>query len=96
VNFGLRWEPECLRELEAIYGDVQTADAAIASIDWQLARNPLMFTWELHPGSDIRLARVLPYLEHPAVYLSFRMVSDPPNRYCLIEHARRANVASSS
>jgi hypothetical protein len=97
VNFDLRWEPECLSDLEAIYGDLETADTAVFSIDWLLARNPLMFTWELSPGSGLRLAWVRPYLEFPAVYLSFEIVLNDPSggRLCLMKRARRANADAS-
>lgn len=89
MNFGLRWEPECLKDLEDIYGDLEVADAAIAAVDWQLSQNPLRYTWPLRPGHSILLVHIKPYLEHPAVAISFSIVQDPPDRYCLMMRARR-------
>lgn len=96
MNFGIRWEDECNLDLEAIYGDLQTADAAIASVDWRLARNPLAETWELKKDSGIRLVWVKDYLQFPVVYLSFEIVTEAVDRYCLMLHARRANDPSTS
>ncbi len=96
MNFGIRWEDACLEDLERIYGNLETADAAVGSIDWQLARNPLRYTWELAPGSSIRLAWVKPYLDFPPVYLSYAIVTEPMDRYCLMKRARLANDPVSS
>lgn len=96
MNFGIRWDDQCLRDLEEIYGDLETADAAMLSIDWRLARNPLAGTWELEKGSDIRLAWVKDYREFPVVYLSFRIVTEGRERYCLMLRARRGNDPSTS
>lgn len=94
MNFTLRWEPACEHELVAIYGDLQTADAAICAMDWQLSRDPIRYSWELEAGSPIRLAWVKPYLEFPAVYLSFELLD--AEGICLMQHARRANVSALS
>jgi hypothetical protein len=97
MNFGIRWRDECLRDLERIYGNLETADPAVFTIDWRLARNPLSYTWEIAPGkSDIRLAWVREYLTFPAVYLSFRIVQEQDERYCLMLRARRANDPATS
>jgi hypothetical protein len=96
MNFGIRWADKCLEDLERLYGDLETADAAVGSIDWRLARNPLRHTWELSDGSKIRLAWVKPYLEFPAVYLSYEIVTETQSRYCLVNRARRANDPSTS
>lgn len=96
MNFGIRWDDKCLRDLEEIYGDIQTADAAMQSVDWQLSRNPLADTWEITKGSGIRLAWAKDYLHFPPVYLSFEVVTEAPDRYCLILRARRANDPATS
>jgi hypothetical protein len=96
MNFGIRWDDQCLRDLEEIYGNLETADPAVFTIDWRLARNPLAHTWELGGDTDIRLAWVRDYLEYPAVYLSFRIVTEGQERYCLMLRARRANDPSTS
>jgi hypothetical protein len=95
VNFGIRWDDQCLADLERIYGDMETADKAMFSVDWHLSRNPAAHTWELE-GSDIRIVWVRDFLEFPAVYLSFRIVIERPNRYCLMLRARRANDPETS
>jgi len=94
MNFGIRWDKRCLRELEAIYGTLEAADTAMFSVDWLLSRNPLANTWELTPGNPVRLVWVRDYINHPPVYLSFRIVDEPPDRYCLMLRARRANDPS--
>lgn len=96
MNFGIRWEDQCLLDLEEIYGSLDAADPAIFSVDWLLARNPLSNTWELTPGNPLRLVWVKDYLDHPPVYLSLRIVDDPPDRYCLMLRARRTNDPSAS
>jgi hypothetical protein len=89
MAFDIRWEDQCLRELEEIYGDLRIADAAIFSIDWRLARNPLMQTWEIKDGSGVRLAWVKSYRGYPAVYLSFKIDLSGPR--CVMCRAKRAN-----
>jgi hypothetical protein len=96
MNFGIRWDDQCLEDLERIYGNLETADPAVFTLDWRLARNPLAHTWELTKGSDIRLAWVRDYLDYPAVYLSFKIVNEKPERYCLMLRARLANDPSMS
>lgn len=75
-------------------GDMETADAAIFVIDWLLARDPLRHSWELQAGSSVRIAWVRPYLSFPAVYLSFEFRE--ADQICVIQHARRSNVAANS
>jgi hypothetical protein len=94
VNFGIRWEDRCVRDLERIYGSHEAADTAMFTVDWLLSRNPLEGTWELTVGNPVRLVWVKDFLDHPAVYLSFRIVDEPPDRYCLMLRALRANDPS--
>jgi hypothetical protein len=96
MNYGVRWEHICLADLEEIYGDLETADAATSSMDWRLSRDPLVYTWPLANRSDIRLVTVKPYLEFPVVYLSFSIFDEPRDRYCLMLRARRGNEPSFS
>jgi hypothetical protein len=95
MNFDIRWEDQCRAELLKIYGANETADVAAFSVDWRLARNPLMNTWPLDSGSPptsgIRLVRVESFRDYPTVFLSFRIVIEGPDRYCLMLRARRAN-----
>jgi hypothetical protein len=96
MYFGVRWEDECVADLEEIYGDLETADSATGAVAWELARNPTAYTWQVSPSSDIRLTLVKPYRGFPPVAMSFRVVTEPPDRYCLVLRARRANAPETS
>ena len=96
MNFGIRWEPECLDDLKRICGNLETADAAVSDVDWRLSRNPLQGTWPLQRGSELRLVWVKDYLEFPSVYMSFEIITEGQNRYCLMKKARLANDPATS
>jgi hypothetical protein len=97
VRYDIRWEEKCLEDLAEIYGDMETADLATAGSIWALSRAPLhRLTWEIAPGSSFRLTWVKPFLDFPAVAMSYSIVIDGINQYCLMHRARRANVAGAS
>jgi hypothetical protein len=96
MQYGVRWDDRCLAELEEIYGDVETSDIAVFTVDWKLAHDPNRFTWELSPNSDILLTWIRGFRGFPAVCLSFRLVFEQNNRYCLMLRARRSNHPSMS
>ena len=97
MRYGIRWEDQCIQDLIAIYGDMGTADLATEGTAWALARAPLnRATWAVAPGSDYRLTWVRTYREFPAVVLSYSIVIEGINQYCLMHRARRANIAGGS
>jgi hypothetical protein len=97
MRYDIRWENECVEDLIEIYGDMGTADRATDGATWALARAPLhRATWAIAPGSEYRLAWVKPFLDFPAVALSYTIVIEGVSQYCLMHRARRANVPDAS
>jgi hypothetical protein len=92
MRFDIRWTDECVEELALIYDGLENADAATAATEFHLGRDPHgRATWPLVPGSGRRLAWVKPYRHFPAVYLSYSVVDEGNDRYCLVSEARRSN-----
>jgi hypothetical protein len=91
MQYGVRWDDQCVVDLEEIYGDMETADRATFTVDWKLSHDPNRYTWELDPESDIMLTWIRSFLHYPAVCLSFRLVFEEHARYCLMLRARRSN-----
>lgn len=92
----IRWEDECLEDLANIFGSLEDADDATNAVTWELARDPISYTWELAPGSPIRLTWVKPHREFPAIFLSFLFIDELGERHCLMKRARRANAPGAS
>ena len=97
TGHGITWSNESLADLEAIFGDLTKADAAIRTVDWRLAHDALgRGMWPLLPNSDIRLTWLRPHRGYPAIALSYRIVKDRRGPQCLMLRVRRANVPTSS
>lgn len=92
----VRWDDQCIADLEEIFGDISNADDATNAVTWELSRDPFKYSWELAPGSTERLTWVKPHREFPAVCMSFVFIDEPHDRHCLMKRARRANVPGSS
>lgn len=97
MRYGIRWEDKCLEDLVGIYDDQQTADDATNGATWALARAPLhRDTWAVAPGSDYRLTSVKPFLHYPAIAMSYSIIIEPPDQYCLMHRARRVAASGAA
>jgi hypothetical protein len=92
VDYGIRWEPACIKDIEEIFGDLESADDAIHAMEWQLSHDPFTGTWELSPNSEILIARTRAHRGFPPVAYSFTVVIEPGDCYCLMLRARPTNI----
>lgn len=96
LDYGIRWEPACIADVEQIFGNLEAADHAMHAVEWQLSHDPFRGTWEIVEGSGFYLTRTRAHHGFPPVAYSFRVVtSPPPSCYCLMLRARLANRIAS-
>jgi hypothetical protein len=93
MQYGVRWDDQCLKQVERIFGSLEEADDAIATVDWHLAHDPYSHkTWMLIPNAKIRMTWVKPHRVHPATAYSYEVMTEAVSRYCVVRRAVRANV----
>lgn len=97
LDYGIRWEDDCIADIEEIFGDLKNADDAMHAVEWQLSHDPYQGTWEIRTGSGVYLTRTRAHRGFPAVAYSFRVVTEAPRDfYCLMLRARPTNTSSTT